>query len=113
MCEIPSCYTQTNPKAIKDHVCVECKGVIKKGEHYQRITGIWEGKGATFKQCTECAELALEIRDEVSDPDEFPAFGELGYVCSEYGGDREKRFNANWKRRTLLQPTHTTNETRG
>lgn len=103
MAEMPSCYTKTTPKANKDHTCVECGGVIRRGEVYHRITGIWEGAGATFKMCSDCADLRQEVIDMICDPDEFPAFGELGYHCGEFGGDLEKRFEANRKCRAQAQ----------
>ena len=101
MSEMPQCFTKTTPTAQKDHVCVECSGRISKGEVYQRVSGIWDGVGATYKTCAECSALRQEVIDIVSDTDEFPAFGELGFHCGEFGGDLEKRFKAIAKKRTL------------
>ena len=37
--------------AKKDHKCIECKGVIKKGEQYEKTVGKWDGNFDTFKTC--------------------------------------------------------------
>lgn len=48
------------PKARKDHACIECGDTIHRGETYEYVTGIWEGKPETFKICLTC----VRIRDE-------------------------------------------------
>lgn len=56
----PECYQEIWRKARKDHKCCECYRDIKKGEKYQYISGIWDGRPSSFKTCKQCAT----IRDE-------------------------------------------------
>lgn len=80
--ENPSVYTVKEPKARKDHICCECRRIIKKGEHYQKFTGCWGGEWHEFKTCEECAEL----RDEATTKDDgAPDFGELEEWAREAG----------------------------
>lgn len=57
------CYTFKQRKAKEEHVCIECKGIIKKGEQYTYHSGVWEGVGQDFKVCCDCQE----IRDTISE----------------------------------------------
>ncbi len=59
MSEIPSCFTQVNRKARKDHKCCECFETIQKGETYSYTSGVWDGTGQSFKQCTNCHEIIV------------------------------------------------------
>jgi len=45
------------PKARKEHICCECREVIKKGQKYQLFTGKWEGEFGIFKTCMAYAEI--------------------------------------------------------
>jgi len=76
-CEMPSCCTETTPTARKRHRCCECRGWIEAGERYQLITGVWDGRGASYKSCRQCAAL----RDRVK---------KLTGCCVGLGGLREE-----------------------
>lgn len=53
-----SFFHETFRKARKDHICCECKRVIKKGEKYEYITACWECIGVeNYKTCLGCARL--------------------------------------------------------
>ena len=54
----PKCYTTTNPKARKDHVCCECEGRIRKGERYIYTSGIGD-EPFTYKTCADCDNLRI------------------------------------------------------
>lgn len=83
-CEMPVCYTQSEPTANTRHRCCECRGVIEPGTKYQRITGVWDGEGATYKLCLACDSLRdahqARLRAEGLDEDWFPG---LGYLFSD------------------------------
>lgn len=76
------CCAETNPTARKCHKCCECGGLISKGEKYQRITGLWEGKFETYKTCRECAGLRDEYNKGL-DPYDQAAVGELFWDITE------------------------------
>lgn len=48
-------------KAKKDHKCYECRGVIKKGDRYEKTSGVWDGTFDTFKVCLDCLSLRKEF----------------------------------------------------
>ena len=84
----PSCITFHNPKARKEHKCCECKRIILRGEHYQRVTGVWDHNPGTFKICTECADLASRFRRYI-EYETNPPFGELFECMKEDGVTKE------------------------
>lgn len=53
----PEFYTETRPKAKKEHCCCECKKTINVGDEYVRITGKWDGVCRTYKTCSHCENL--------------------------------------------------------
>jgi len=75
-CDPPDMFEITEPKAIKNHICCECRREILKGEKYQRVKGLWDGEFAVYKTCSECVELANEYG-------EIYCFGELHYMIKE------------------------------
>jgi hypothetical protein len=48
-------------KARKDHECIECGAKIHRGETYEYVSGIWEGRPSSFKTCLIC----VRIRDDL------------------------------------------------
>lgn len=61
--EPAQCFTKSSPKARKSHRCCECRGWIEKDEVYERVTGVWDGSGYTFKTCRECVILRDRLND--------------------------------------------------
>ncbi len=47
-------YTIVRPRARVAHRCDECRRVIDPGEHYEKITALWEGSWQTYKTCHHC-----------------------------------------------------------
>lgn len=42
-------------KARKEHKCCACHEMIRKGDHYHFLAGIWDGESfARFKHCARC-----------------------------------------------------------
>ena len=72
--EPPQCMTITRPKARKDHQCCECLGVIRKGEQYEQISGIWDDRPMRFKTCCDCEVL----RDKYNAPLHWEDHAHLG-----------------------------------
>lgn len=87
MPEFPSCSSESNPKARKQHRCCECRGFIQPGEKYHVFKGIWEGEASTWKSCEDCQQLRNEIGKNISDPEDYPAFG----LLSEHVSNNEFR----------------------
>ena len=55
--EMAELCDESYPKARKEHICCECREVIKKGQKYQLFTGKWEGEFSAFKTCIACAAI--------------------------------------------------------
>ena len=53
----PECMLKRQRKARKDHVCCECRRVIKTGTVYEYVSGIWDHEPSSFKTCTRCVVL--------------------------------------------------------
>ncbi len=66
-------------KARKEHKCIECLEPIKKGEEYQRCSGLWDGGFNTYRTCKHCADLRNEIVKN-NPYSEGIAFGDLACV---------------------------------
>ena len=73
-------------KAMRDHVCYECRGFIKRGEHYHYHSGVWEGRPYSYKICFECDELRDHVESGVdyTSDDERIGFGDLIGSMSEF-----------------------------
>ena len=82
MCELPSCSTNSTPRAQKRHRCCECRGWIEPGETYALCSGIWDGEPDRFKTCLDCDALRAAV-DEGIDMEERTAFGMLYQTISE------------------------------
>lgn len=63
MCEFysdadgPTAYCETHHRARKEHKCWECGGKIIAGETYVIASGVWDGRGDSFKYCLACKEV--------------------------------------------------------
>lgn len=85
MCESPSFYLQTIQKARKDYRCLECGGIIRKGERYVSHSGKWDGEICRFRVCVECEELREEIHTATEcRSDELIPFGGLRDSIADY-----------------------------
>ena len=55
--EGPSCYAQTFRKARKTHRCYECHSEIRRGDRYEEVTGVWDGRPDRFRTCLDCVSV--------------------------------------------------------
>jgi len=90
MCELPTAYSESKPKARKSHRCCECRGTISPGECYQVFNGCWDGRWDVFKTCEDCNKLRIEIHAYSRNHDEGIVFGKLYEVIFE------SRNNSEW-----------------
>mgnify|MGYP003154688263 CR=1 FL=1 len=74
MNDIPQCIEETTRKARKQHMCCECGVLIKSGQQYRYISGIWDGKPLSYKQCLACADRFQRETNNADYPDEGPWF---------------------------------------
>ncbi len=55
--EGPSCFSECERVARKEHTCSECDEAITKGTRYHYESGIWEGVPGSYKTCLPCVEI--------------------------------------------------------
>lgn len=60
----PAVSTTAHPKARKPHKCCECLMQIEKGDIYERVEGLWDGRWYTCKSCDRCAKLRTHCFNE-------------------------------------------------
>ena len=61
----PSVYrVKTVTAARKQHKCSECFGVIRVGEKYENVFGVWDNPD-TFKTCARCLDLREFVKANV------------------------------------------------
>lgn len=65
MCAIDDCdpwkvRTETEPRALKDYICAECRRTIRKGERHHKLVGVLYGSGEweTYRTCAHCIALS-------------------------------------------------------
>lgn len=76
MSEPPKCWSHLRPTARKNHRCIECRGVIERGEKYSLFKGVWDSP-STYKTCLDCEKLRQDICAKIDCSEEYPAFGHL------------------------------------
>lgn len=70
-------FTDTHPRARKEHQCDDCGRTIRPGEKYRRGAGMDGATAWTWKECTHCEVLVEwfyridEVRDEGHTPETF------------------------------------------
>jgi|SRR6478735_681589 len=53
----PDCSDTIIRRARKEHRCCECRKPIMKGQRYELISGVWEGRPDSYKTCLPCVEI--------------------------------------------------------
>lgn len=89
MIELPAVYKEKWRVARKPHTCCECGHEIKPGDTYRCLSGVWDGRGATFHRCVVCQALW----DEWVIDDSEVAIGQLHEVVEAEWED----FNEVWR----------------
>lgn len=77
--EQPKAFWRRVVKARKRHYCCECGEWVEPGERYQRASGVWALRPASFATCTACAAIREDRTDGV-------AFGQLYEALCECEG---------------------------
>lgn len=86
MCDTidPSVFRESFPEARHQHTCCECRGMIRVGETYQRVVGLWEGDWDTFATCLECVKWRRAVTEDRNPYPCTPGFGSLEEELREY-----------------------------
>lgn len=72
-------YHEEIVTARKPHHCCECGMTIAKGEKYETVSGMWDGRCDRIKTCLPCVATRRQATEGIKAADccELPAFGEL------------------------------------
>ena len=55
--EYATVFKRTYPRARKDHECLECSGVIVRGEQHLRVGMFFDGSWSSWRECQVCEEI--------------------------------------------------------
>lgn len=73
----PSVFHQDTLKAKLNHRCTECHGIIEAGQHYERSSGIWDGRWSTYRKCKFCMDFESAFDAQFKGFMHSSAFGEM------------------------------------
>jgi len=96
MCECPTMYNEEVVTARKPHRCCECGTQIAKGEQYESVSGMWDGRFDRSKTCIPCMEIRKKATEGIRSGDccELPVFGELRQYLLDGSPDTDKLYAA-------------------
>jgi hypothetical protein len=55
--KLPELFVKKEIKARKEHICIECKRIIKPSEIYEKNVGKWDGEISIYKVCRDCISI--------------------------------------------------------
>lgn len=61
----PTVYSEKIVVARLEHKCCECRRIIKPGEQYERVFGVWDGISETYKTCRICLDLREYVNSNI------------------------------------------------
>lgn len=76
-CELPSAFLRRDRVARKLHHCCDCGVEVRPGQSYSYASGVWDGRGDSYKQCHRCADLMERCAALGTAGEDGPAFGRL------------------------------------
>jgi hypothetical protein len=83
MTDAPDAFRVELRTARKQHHCCECPAPIVKGEVYQYSSGVWDGRGASFKTCMPCAEVREDFLTDLHKHYSWQETSIFGHLQSE------------------------------
>ena len=81
-CDTPDVVRTVTRTARKRHRCEEGNHPIQPGDSYVYISGVWDGRGASFRHCLTCHVLFFALQNEADDCG--PCLGELAEYVAEW-----------------------------
>lgn len=102
-CDQPKFASHTQPVARKQHVCIECKAHIPKGEKHHRVSGMWEDGLESFRWHQACEDLRDFVEDVVCGGEGIVPFGCLYEEVMEAGEYLDQDHDS-WERAGLPVP---------
>lgn len=101
-------YIKRTVKARIQHKCCECLGAILPAETYIKHSGVWDGRGMSYKNCVDCEQLRIDI--EKSEQEGFVFEGLREWICENHILEFMKRFAVIKEKRGVKVPSYLENE---
>lgn len=95
--EGPEIYSDSEPRAKKQHRCEECRAPILVGERHYYYAGKWDGDFSSGRQHTLCLQACVYVRDKIQGGECIP-FGGLKEFMAEVNFSSDDRKNPKWAR---------------
>ena len=76
-CDGPSAFVQTERRARKEHSCYACQETIRRGDRYRYMSGVWDGRGASYRHCLRCAGISDHLGEMARKHNESPPMLDL------------------------------------
>lgn len=70
-------HCETIAKSKLNHRCTECRGIIEKGQSYEKSSGIWDGRWSTYRKCKFCMDFESAFEFHYRGFMHSSAFGEM------------------------------------
>ena len=58
-CDAPAVYNKETRVARREHHCCECNRIIRVGERYEYVRGLWDHRWDIFKTCRHCLSAGV------------------------------------------------------
>jgi hypothetical protein len=55
-------WTMDKVRARKPWACCECRGRILPGEHYTRVSSLYDGRWSKYRRCGDCMVIACDLQ---------------------------------------------------
>lgn len=81
--------SSTRPTACKTHQCDACLTIIEEGTRYSRSAIAYDGRVSSWKSCTDCVPLNVEVWDWAYQPEDGVGPDEYGEWAEEHRDDPE------------------------
>ena len=62
--EAPAVFCRKSVTARLPHTCFSCGEVIVRGEQYEHVHGVWDGRGDDYRFHSLCYELEKTLMDD-------------------------------------------------
>lgn len=76
-------YKESFPAGKKDYRCCECSKTIPKGDTHLSCSGLFDGAFWSERQCLDCRDFCMEIRDRLMEGRACLSFGELDQFLTD------------------------------
>ncbi len=63
--DAPTVFRSSIVRAKKEHRCDECSALIRVGEQYQYVFGVWDGYPSSQYVCEHCRDIRTFVKNNI------------------------------------------------